>query len=87
VKTIRGRSDAIACLLYGGKDAWNVFQEKSPRTGQLSAAGGANKQACSYFLFQLLDGAGQGRLIDMQPFCSTGEVELLSNRQKVTKVT
>jgi hypothetical protein len=38
-------------------------------------------------VFEFLDRAGQGRLLDMKPLGSAGEMQLFSYRQEAAKVT
>jgi hypothetical protein len=86
VKAVGGSPYAVAGLLQGGEDARHMLQEQLAGAGQPRTAGRADKKLRSEVFFQLLDGARQRRLLDVQFLRRTGEVEFFGYSNEASKV-
>ena len=69
--------------IHDGKKA---FLEKFSGIIQHDAPAFPFKQRHAKFRFQTVDGLGQGRLCDLQMFCSTGDMLILGGGKKVAKL-
>ncbi|MNN42455.1 hypothetical protein D3C81_1566360 [compost metagenome] len=71
-------------VLHGGQDQMRLAQELVALVGQGHALGVAVEQAHADFLFQLLDGQGQGRLRDEHRLRGGGDRAGLGHGDEVT---
>ena len=58
-----------------------------PGTRQAGAVRVADEQPHAQVFFQFLDGAGQGRLVNVQALGGAGEVQFFSNGQEAPQMS
>lgn len=86
LKPTGGGLDAVTRLFQSFEDSRHPLQESLPGRGQTGASRGSREQLRPEFFLQLLDGARQRGLVDMQLFCCSGEVKFFGNSKETAKV-
>jgi len=79
--------DVFSGLIQNGEEPADILQKGNACGCQSGAAPIPVEEDGPQFVFQLLDGSGQRRLLDMQPLGGSGEMQLLGQCRKATKMS
>ena len=77
MKTVFRRLHAVTSLFQGSEHAAHVLHEQLAGASKSRAARGASEQHHTQFFLQLLNGALQRRLLEVQLLGCTSEMEFL----------
>ncbi|BFO03016.1 hypothetical protein KNHN1_13940 [Pseudomonas guariconensis] len=83
----RDGPDVFSGLVQNGEEPADILQKGNACRCQPGSTPIPVEEDGPQFVFQLLDGSGQRRLLDMQPFGGSGEMQLLGQCRKATKMS